>query len=250
MGWNKGFICMIDALGTKGRWKHESPESFLFFMSTIREALNRTNNDLYEKENCTYGFPKLKMNFLSDTLIITQNTETQDEKDISFILQRFTKHLSGLISSSFIFNIFFRGVVSYGEYLQDEYCLIGPAVDDAASMYETPQLIGVVLHKNVNPIIKDHIDLYNTLLNHFLINYVTPCKDKIGVIWQEEHYNVNWPKMLTFTQKDENINSRNYLINQFSKTPTPDANAKRKLDNTLSFFDYSLNNSEKLMLIE
>lgn len=239
---------MIDALGTKGRWKYESPDSFLFFMSTIRKALRENTSKIYDDELEKYGFPKPDMYFLSDTLIITQSVETRDEKDTSLILHRLTKHLSGLIASSFIFTIYFRGVVSFGDYLRDEYCLIGPAVDDAASVYELPQQIGVVLHENVNKTVSDFLDLYNMLMNHFIINYQTPFKQK-NEYFNKEYYNINWPKMLRFMNEDEKIDSRKFLINQFSKTPTPDENAKRKLDNSLSFFDYAASNKNKLSSI-
>lgn len=248
MGWNKGLICMVDALGTKGRWKYENPDIFLGRMSAIRESLLERSKYFYKEEFEKFGFPQPRMNFLSDTLIITQSVETNDEKDISLILHRFTKHLSGLLASSLIFKIFFRGVISYGDYLQDNYCLIGPAVDEAASVYEVPQLIGIILHNNVNRIIIDYLDFFNTFLNHFIINYSTPIKFNNDYC-NSEHYIINWSKTLLFMQKESNINTRNFIINQFCNSPVPDENAKRKLDNSLHFFDFAINNTNKLSAI-
>lgn len=134
-----GLVILLDALGMKGVWTRKNPfhvlqrweEVYIAFESAI-------NNTIIPSPNISIQFKTF-----SDTVLITA-------ADKVFLQQnpaRFFSFMAHCIMAPFLTglfkNIYLRGVISTGEFYQSTKMAVGPAIDDAATYYESPNWIGI-----------------------------------------------------------------------------------------------------------
>lgn len=136
----QGIVCIIDALGTKGIWNITEPESYLknleFVYSVLNEAKEKTN-------------PNLEFDYLafSDTIILLlkfRGLKTHDNQPPFTLIPRFARIMDGVFTICFSKGLFMRGAISCGDYIKKGTIIIGPAIDDAASLYEKTEMMGIV----------------------------------------------------------------------------------------------------------
>jgi len=126
-----GVVVFIDVLGMKGMWKRCKP---IQIINKWKKVIGSFRNALQEGSlNAGYFF-----RILSDTIIITIRTEL----NLSAI-----NGIFDLLRQPFIDSIktglLLRGIVTHGQYYLSQQLIIGPAVDDAASIHDELEWIGI-----------------------------------------------------------------------------------------------------------
>lgn len=196
----KGVVCFLDALGTKAIWNRSDPNKTIDSWREINSALKLINeqiNDILTKDNPGLNIPPntiSKYLVFSDTIIITIATESETfpadyQGKFSYIATLLIT-LCKIISRPFIAGlqngIFFKGIISVGEFYQSENMIIGPAVDEAAEWYKEPEWIGVSAAPSAFFIIKNANELLNNQLQNF-VEYDIPLKNNQilnkGIAW-------------------------------------------------------------------
>lgn len=184
---NHGAVVLLDALGSKARWKK---------ISDIHDRLqwfNQWNELIQITESVTedeFENFKVKVKSFSDTLLITfshVHTDfgiTKSELDKSYDLLCIASSYAGFFSSCALsMGIPFRGGISFGDFLEDNNSIMGDALIDAAEYYELPDWIGISLTPSAYKII--HLKkLLNTKIAKNFIDYDVPLKiglEKDGV---------------------------------------------------------------------
>lgn len=82
----------------------------------------------------------LKLDLISDTFVLTSNSENyKEELIIHCAVNKF------LILECLKKGLLIRGATSYGEYYKKDMVYVGPAIDDAASWHEMGEEIGIFL---------------------------------------------------------------------------------------------------------
>jgi len=177
-----GSIILIDALGTKSRWKNkdgdkifEKWEKFLDLLDDIIKKVNSPNTEKHHEHL------KIRIHSFSDTILITLPTSI--EKIDHSESQRFeiidNIETAGLIAVNILeFGLLtefaFRGCISFGEFFENDRTITGQALIDAAEYYEKPNWIGVSLSPSA------HIKMSNKVSNT-LTKYDIPTKEGIEI---------------------------------------------------------------------
>jgi len=223
----KGAIAFLDALGTKGIWSKAKPSSVIrswdkvlhVFERSIEEARNEAG------EKCE-GF---RIAAFSDTVIAI--LKGQDPVALIPLMGKavLAPFLSGLFEG-----LYFRGVISAGQFYESDTLLIGPAIDDAAEWYTQPDWIGVSTTLSATYGLEG---LRNAGKNgsEWFVKYDIPTKSGTMGQWA-----LAWPRQAVEGALDdhERISEvRARIYDTFSDRPI-DPYARSKCDNTLSFFDY------------
>lgn len=175
-----GIVCIIDALGTKGAWKQDSPSSYIEKLKDCKKfILNyKQENQSLKDFNNTY----LNFHSFSDTFFISYHIgdiekkldgRTQDVKDIFLDLEFLM--ISSLLIDLIIFgienNMLFRGAISNGFFYTNDSFIIGPAVDDAAFYFDKFDMFGIICTPSTS---------YR--INHLITKYT---KDKKANYWAD-----------------------------------------------------------------
>jgi hypothetical protein len=230
-----GIVCVLDALGTKGVWSIDDPETYL---NKLR-AVHKTLIDLKD-HGLKSGYPYI-LDYItfSDTIIITFHWDgVETEAMIPYIVRM----IDGLYSSCLAEDLLMRGAMSYGRFIKEENIIIGPAIDDAASWHDKAQLVGCVLTPNTTLLYDSGIDYVERNphtdydYRQHAIKYKTPFKG--GVAY--DLYNVNWP--LSTYKALNPLGAPSPLTRikaRLGKYPIP-ADAFNKHENTIDFFNYSV----------
>lgn len=146
--WSEGAVLIMDALGSRKVWAREDlrdrVESWREIVKSAKDRASGVHTALSTLEDLTrtitlsnrtqVGYRGYFLQVLSDTLVIALQGLTP-----SLILP-----LSSIAQEAFLCGIakgiFFRGVISCGEFFASEKdrIIVGPAVDEAAEWYERP----------------------------------------------------------------------------------------------------------------
>lgn len=236
-----GPIATMDALGTSARSDDEI-HSFIRARHSLVAKLKEKIEEVDFSDSphiFTFG----------DTLLVSiaSSSDERIERDCRSLIVVLRKFLVDSLDAK----LFFRGVVSVGNFYRDTESgiIIGPAIDDAASWFEQAQWIGI------------HATPFNSLLmqswgwgtqrdvDHLIFDYNIPMK--YGSLNLKS---VNWPKCylisrnspLGFLPDLESDAPRKHVISRMLSRPIP-FGVERKHTNTLHFFDtiHPINVSEE-----
>lgn len=230
----RGIIALLDALGTKGIWARSDPQSVINAwketLDMFELSLNRTKNQ--EIQHTFLAF--------SDTLIIILPIEDDIVSAIPYMAE--------LLMTPFVWaltqGIFFRGVISIGEYEQSESMIIGPAIDEAAEWYTLPDWMGISLTPSASFGV-DRLFEQGADLSRWFVRYNIPMKSGLNTI---NGWALAWPhgSFETINVSGKSISAKTLILNSFAKRPIG-VGAYQKYKNTIDFWDYvhSLNENKK-----
>jgi hypothetical protein len=179
-----------------------------------------------------FQFEDLNLSAFSDTLIISI-TATSGMDTVPLIVA-----LADCIVNPFVraldHGIFFRGVISLGEFCRTPSLLIGPAVDEAAEWYTSTDWIGVSaapsahfgLERMQSQGGRDYIERY-------FAEYQIPTKRGT----REYGWAMAWPKWVQgSTPSTVGVKARVNLLDKFANQSIG-LEAMSKYRNALAFFD-------------
>lgn len=148
-----GFLIVMDLLGTKGIWKTPNFKEYFAKWRNINYFIDDSLNSIPVVYN-KYSF--------SDTIIITVNVDQKNTNNnlINYI-QRIGIILSDIIQEGIRNELFFRGAISFGQYYKSPESVIGPTIDDAATCFDEPQLIGIIASKDFQAILNEYDKEYD-----------------------------------------------------------------------------------------
>jgi hypothetical protein len=203
-----GIVVFIDVLGMKGMWQRYKP---IEIINKWKKVIGSFRNVLQEGSlNDGYFF-----RILSDTIIITIPTELNQSA-----INRTFDLLRQPFIDSIKTRLLLRGIASHGQYYLSQQLIIGPAVDDAASIHDELEWIGLALSPSVDiP--------RGCTVNNSVVRYNIPLKKSPypGIA-------LNWPKF------DSNTECYQILQKEYGDAPEK---AKVKYENTFGFYNYATN---------
>jgi hypothetical protein len=226
-----GIVCLIDAIGAKN-YDNSQIEHFMTSRKVILDNLN--NKVLHQAEVREIADPHISI--FNDTIIISIECNN-DEYNVIKALGVATRKL---IIDGIDHGILYRGAIGYGEYLinKDENTVIGSATTDAASWYESIEMIGIIMTprcymKFLADYIKD-----DKKPDQYYLKYNTETKN--GKL---ESFCVNWPKVLFVESIKPNEcikdNEKAYLLNKLSSIKVP-IGTEKKYYNSLEYYNHAL----------
>lgn len=177
----EGIIVLLDALGMKGIWSEKNPIHVLQAWDRVYYAFeSAVNNIIFPSPNISLQFKAF-----SDTVIITASDKNFLERDPA----EFIQFMAHCIIQPFLIglerNIYLRGVISAGEFYQSSKMVIGPAVDEAAAVYTSPNWIGV----SGTPAVTSLLRHYRPSSSDALVQYDIP--HKCGI--EKNGWALAWP---------------------------------------------------------
>lgn len=138
-----GAVAVLDALGTKGRWKQESATKIINkweeLITAYKKAIKKPSKKGY----------KMSIHAFSDTVIITFTDTSPYE-----LMLAASEEVTSFVLFALGRRVFFRGCLSVGNVYTGSQIVIGPAIDEAAQYYEMVNWIGVTFSPSANKIIK------------------------------------------------------------------------------------------------
>jgi hypothetical protein len=210
-----GFVIFIDVLGIKGIWLQKDPdEVFSTWKNTIIQFISSTKQHL--KEFSPY------VTTVSDTIIICCDCSMNE---ISRIFDALLVPFRYSIHNEFPL----RGSISYGTYYLSNILIIGGAIDDAASMHNKINMLGVF----TTPGLSIALDKMRLVKNSESMcrygNIVTKGGSYYGLA-------LKW-----YNNQDKKI--RNYLQNQL--VLQQDDKVKEKYRNTVNYCKFIVSLDQK-----
>ena len=242
-GYFYGFVCLMDALGTKGAWGHSDPADFVAKLSALKANVEA----IAKKREKPYANGIFDFRFFQDTVFITLRFPTSAERgpspvppDEVVLFPKFSGFVAGPFAMALFDEVYFRGAVSQGWFYWSEEMLLGPAIDDAASYFEAADWLGVVCtpaagyaaHYCISePSLACHG------LPHAFLEYDVPMLDSAS----RRLFAIDWP--FFFRQSVEAAgrhegSARDFLLQLFSRSPIPER-ATAKFSNAVAFYDFS-----------
>jgi hypothetical protein len=235
---DNGAIAFLDILGFKGIWQQRSPEEVFSIMDGVTGEIQKT----YKKPLPEKGWGLSEDPFvtiLSDTIVIGYKSA---ENPVCLLL--LGNIVYDLIHYFLGFGIFFRGALTYGQYIQERNTFIGPAIDDVASWYEAADWIGIITTPRCNYLIDlfSHVTMcVNTISVQAYVKYDVPGKNG-----EAFHLNaLNWPGYLQASfkklpEKNQKSDAHKLMKKKFTQQAAFDASVLRKYENTLRFVDFCI----------
>ena len=226
-----GAVAVLDALGTKGRWKHESATKIISKWEELITAYKKA-----AKKPSKKGY-KISIHAFSDTVIIT----VTDAKPYELMLAA-CEEVTSFVLFALGRRVFFRGCLSVGNVYTGPQIVIGPAIDEAAQYYEMANWIGVSFSPSTNKIIKkSSFKKFAKSRNYdnYFVKYDIPMKSGV----QKNGFALNikrdyellkfvyMVRLRTFLPKKPEI----LLVREMKKTS--DRSAIKKWKNTMKFFE-------------
>jgi len=219
----EGAVTLIDILGWKGIWqrKQNAIDDILKLINVAEhEAKKALTRETLKSEQVNV-FKDLRNEFrsISDTIVMF----TFGECNIALEFQAALASI--IICQSFIQGIPVRGATCYGKFSAKGSIMVGPAIDEVASWYETCDWIGVTQ----TPSALFRCEPQKFVMGEILIPYKVSIKN-YGTF---ETLCVNWPFMWKAAK-----HKRSEIIDSFllMQPITPDISVK--LLNTLNFYQY------------
>lgn len=191
-----GVVVLLDALGTKGRWKREDAReiirSYKSFGDEIEKQYKAETKGLRRLFGSMVNGIAVEVSTFSDTFLVTISAKSDhksNDKASTFVL------ISGIIIAGTIFrgleeNIPLRGCASVGEFYvsRRRYMLIGQPIDEAAEYHNMLQWVGVTAAPSANNALTEA-----SKQNHFYSRnwsrYAIPLKNGIEM----NGWAVRWP---------------------------------------------------------
>ena len=156
-----GIIAVLDILDTQAVGKPKKAEQFLSKLEDFYEQIDRLSavinqfysgnyfpffgNSLRIKEKLKQNTMQMSVSTFSDTIIFAYyNMKIVNDR---VLLGLFGYFMNLLFSYAFIKKIFLRGVISVGDFFllntQRRFLIVGPAINEAAKLYESTKWIGI-----------------------------------------------------------------------------------------------------------
>ncbi len=136
---SNGFVCLLDALGSKGNWKYDF-EDIIKKYDKLQSVITSISNDIGNYFNI-----KINTIFFSDTLLITAICDKKTLNEYFDDFNKFITSVSLLFSTALIGDTLYRGAISCGDFIQKDKFFIGPAIDEVADYYMQTDWIGIIL---------------------------------------------------------------------------------------------------------
>ena len=185
----KGIVTFLDVLGWKGLWQSnkEAVKHLKELVHDTREQEDKILKAFNEKEkakNVIYKPIDIKVLSISDTIVFLTDTES------TAALEFHSKLSSWILAYALHRRLPLRGAISYGNFIESENIMLGPAIDEAAAWHESTDWIGVILTPSAQ------MYLRNKKISCIVGNYMNiPFKKSNKTL----HYCVDW----SFNTEDE-----------------------------------------------
>lgn len=228
-----GIVCLVDALGAKG-YTDEETVSFLESRRVIRKAIDDKVADQIDARSIEQ--PQIAL--FNDTIIIAIQCEpdTPQERDSIAAMAIIVRKL---ISDGISKQIFFRGAIGVGKFFGDleNDTIIGQAVSDAATWYESTNFIGCVLTPRLAFVLQKHLSEKKPTGKGLYLPYSVETKEGM-----KEMFCVNWPRafFIPSIRPDGCAKGKelNFLFKKFGHCYFP-KHSESKFANTVAFFKHS-----------
>lgn len=146
-----GLVALLDALGARSV-SIETAGTYLENIDKMRSEIDACI-DLMLNADAELGIVEnsdevkkahyaLNPRFFGDTILMTY--EIQDTAEFPSLFTQLAFVLNSVIIAALERGILFRGAVSVGQYIEREHVALGPAIADAASWYNAPDMVGVL----------------------------------------------------------------------------------------------------------
>lgn len=232
-----GAVAFLDILGFKGIWQNRPEADVLKLITDVPGIVKSTYSQPPPEQKWPSSLPP-EITVLSDTFVIT--IESAEPQCIFLLANLLYKIIQHFLSQE----LFIRGAIGWGNYMQEENTFLGPAIDDVAEWYEKADWIGVISTPRTNYKIDQFLPL-SVEINGFsvpvFLKYDVP--EKRGLTHSLNAF--NWPGYLQASYKvmpDGNGPSmaRKTILDKFAKQNEFDGAVLRKYENTLRFIDYAV----------
>lgn len=231
-----GAVAFLDILGFKGIWQKRRPEEILKLLHGVSDVVIKSYRHPPPESHWPASSPPV-VTTLSDTVVIAIDSENEAcilllANVLYTVIQHFYKE-----------QLFVRGALAWGKYLQEQTTFIGPAIDDVAAWYEQADWIGVIATPKASYAL-DWIAATGVGVNNFtveqFVKYDVPGKDRASYRLNA----FNWPGYLQASFGEMpgvgKTKARSTMEGLFSKQDAFDASVLRKYENTLKFVDHAL----------
>ncbi|MDP1624490.1 MAG: hypothetical protein Q8L64_01850 [bacterium] len=216
----EGAITLLDILGWKGIWqREENPlEKLTRIINVSQHSLNifkeKDEIGIFQKEKNIFKNLKTEILSISDTIALI----TYGDCNLSL---EFHSGLSiQIIVQSLHENLGIRGATCYGKISKKNNIIVGPAVDEVASWYESANWIGVFHTPSALYRFKPELMKYKLNLKKYSVSTKNIGKFSTNC--------VNWVHA---------FRNRNSIQESFLKMGPITPEIEPKLSNTLDFFD-------------
>jgi hypothetical protein len=143
----RGYVAMLDVLGFK---EYLSKRQNFDFFSLWKQLKKELNDQKYCIEKEIQGFEDywhLDVLCLSDTLVLCLSCTDENEENRTILLAHIVIILDSFIDRYFKQGIYFRGAISYGDFICDtkQNIAMGNAIDEASEWHDSTDWIGIIL---------------------------------------------------------------------------------------------------------
>jgi hypothetical protein len=209
-----GIIAMIDALGVRNATIEESST----FIKSIQSILKRTPNFM----NAFYAGEGEKLKkYTSDPPQLTTFGDTfifsweMNLDELPKFLPDVGVFLSYVVKLGFEYKLAFRGAISFGDYIQSGATVLGPAISDVASWYDSAEMIGVFATPFCGHFLS-RIHQKHEITKMEFVQYEVPLKGNIS----KKLWTVAWPNIIVTAKTPEKSDLECYY-NFIEKFPIP-----------------------------
>lgn len=234
-----GIIAILDALGAS-TYSAKEIERFIRSRDIVVYLLTdksiRMSRKLSVNEVTTFTF--------NDTVLIVLKSDS--DQPTSDEIEAFLIILRKFLVDSLVHNILFRGAFAIGEFYKDEKTntILGEAVTDAATWYNTADWIGIISTPRTSVYIEYLQEKYQKSLKHLILNYDVPMSNGET----KNLKTVNWPKVFWVdgsTPCQQGESKRETLLKLLGKFTMPKG-TEQKYYHALEYFDFVMK-KQKLM---
>ncbi|HEV2691700.1 MAG TPA: hypothetical protein VG347_02275 [Verrucomicrobiae bacterium] len=234
-----GVVCLIDALGAK----NFSDEETINFLES-RKVIRRAMEDKVADQINIRSIQNPKIALFNDTIVVAIECrpDSEEEKNSIYAIAVIVRKL---ISDGISKGIFFRGAIGVGNFFADlpNDTIIGQAVSDAASWYESSNFIGCILTPRLAFVLQKHFGEGQPTARGTFIPHLISTKEG-----NKEMFCVNWPRAFFISSIRpagcEEGRELQYLYKKFGECYFPKV-ADEKFLNTVEFFKASCVRAEK-----
>lgn len=218
---NTGAVALIDALGFRGIWGRHKADEVLTALRNMKSWMEKRVQEQFSSQ----PWMQCHVAFLSDTIAISmtleEKTKNREAMSVIYLADVISWVLDRTLRSDV--PLAYRGAIVVGSYDVSEHFLIGPAIDEAASVYDRAQ--GAIIW--LTPTAREHVAgwLKGQPHNTHLVKFAVPFKG--GDVFNT--YTVS-PLEQARDQDDANKLTRT-LLNIFS---SPSIEVAVKRENTQS----------------
>jgi hypothetical protein len=239
-GLRLGAVVLLDALGFKGIWNRVDPKVVISQLKRLkREGLNLLGNDRNGVLLRDYTFEHT-VRCISDTIIIAVTIRGSGLPGYPERPVHRAMLSAALIASHLTYSAFdgtppllFRGCMAAGRMNIDGDFMIGPAIDEAAGLFEQSDGPFFWMAPSALHIVDEYAEtFFERIEPNLMVRYPVPMKDGTTVSTLVHHYfgfglDVNHDKW---------VHTREKVIQAFGTELHPDIIRKRS--NAVAFLDY------------